>query len=812
MNAPMTKAEAIAAGDVRALVCSLRAELGAGVNNIPADLKKLKGWLAYRVSQINPDTGKFDKIPIYPCTRKQRHGEQGSDADMASLGTWDEVQEVFKGDTTIAGVGFAMLPRFGMVALDVDHCIEGGNIRSDAERLTDVTYCEISPSGTGIRAFWHGEASDGKNNDAGFELFHTTGFVTVTGNQVANAYALVGHDSLPLLSDDMRVTLEALSTATGKVGKLSTTKRLKEAAENDQRLQAIKDKGLYERDMGSGKHSIMCPREAEHSDVGRRGGDGDTVYFQPNTNGYTTGYIFCTHTHDNDQTKYWEILGFDELAGEFENLDGGCIPLQIPDDLPPVPPFDLELLPEVLCPWITDIAERMQISPDIPAIGAVTALSSAIGRRVQIMPKAQDDWTVVPNLWGLVVAPPGYMKSPALSAVMAPLHRLESDANRLYESAMAAWALEKEHVKLRNRANEQIAVAKHKKGDSDIPELLPEPQEPIAKRYTVNNFSLEALGEVLIGNTDGVLAFSDEIHGLLMMAQKPGNEGLNDFLLSGWNGDGAYTFDRIGRGLRRIEHVCVSVLGGIQPGRLIEHVIGATHGGAGDSGLVQRFQLMVWPDLPEAWEPIDRKPDGAAQEAAYRVFERVVRGNEFQDLDAPQEGVDGPDIRRFDAEAQLVFNNWYEGNERLIRGHTLPTVMESHLAKYRSLVPSLALIFAIADGVTGAIPAKYVKQAIGWANYLRLHAERVYACTTRPDTRHARALLAKIMEGVVKDCFKPADVYLKGWSLLDVAGTAKAVEMLCDLRYLARIEKAPGAKGGRPSVFYRINPKIISSS
>lgn len=98
-------------------------------------------------------------------------------------------------------------------------------------------------------------------------------------------------------------------------------------------------------------------------------------------------------------------------------------PQPIPDDLPPVPAFDLGLLPASLRPWIADIAERMQISPDLPAIGAITALSAAIGRRVQIMPKAHDDWTVIPNLWGVVVAPPGYMKSPALSEVMKPLHR-----------------------------------------------------------------------------------------------------------------------------------------------------------------------------------------------------------------------------------------------------------------------------------------------------------------------------------------------------------------------------------------------------
>jgi hypothetical protein len=808
MNAPLTKAEAIAACDVPGLRCALRAALLANVDSIPGELKAIKGWLVWKATTIDPTRGKFNKIPIYPSSRQNRHGEQGSAADMANLGTWDEAMAALNDDKSLAGVGFALLPDFGVLALDVDHCVTDGKLRPDVDLLVDDTYAEFSPSGTGIRAFWLGEARDGKNHDTGYELFHSKGFVTITGNWIVGG-------PLPVLSDDMRVKLETLSRATGKSDKKGKTERLNEAAANDPRLKAIIAAGLYERDMGDGKHSICCPFEHRHSDAGRAAGDGDTTYFQPHYNGYTEGYIFCHHTHGNDQSKYWAKIGCDPLGEAVQKIlaayesptgDGWPDPHPIPDDLPPVPTFDLALLPDALRPWISDIAERMQISPDIPAIGAVTALSAAIGRRVQIRPKAHDDWTVVPNLWGGVVAPPGYMKSPALSEVMKPLHRLESEAHREHVSELTEWAAAKERIKLRNRAHEQLTVSKIKKKDTDLPELLPEPEEPVATRYTVNNFSLEALGEVLLGNPNGVLAFSDEIHGLLLMAQKPGNEGLNDFLLSAWNGDGAFTFDRIGRGLnRRIPHVCVAVLGGIQPGRLVEHIRGATHGGAGDSGLVQRFQLLTWPDLREEWTLVDRQPDQAAQEGVYRVFERVV-GRGLQD---PMDGLgadDDPSIRRFDGEAQAAFYVWLEGLERELRGDAIPSVMASHLSKYRSLVPSLALIFAVADNVKGAVPLRHLRQAISWAEYLRPHAERAYSCTTRPDTRHARALIAKIRDGSVSDGFKPSDVYLKGWSLLDRDGLTKATDLLCDLVYLVRVETRPDG-AGRPSITFKINPK-----
>ncbi|MFZ1546808.1 MAG: hypothetical protein WAT12_06865, partial [Candidatus Nitrotoga sp.] len=133
MGVTLTKSAAIAARDVPALIRSLRDELEKGENNIPADLKKLKGWLVWQVPNINPVTGKFDKIPLYPRSRKNRCGKQGSEGDMANLGTWDDAIMAIRVDKTLAGVGFALLPSFGIIALDVDHCIVDGKLRDEVE-------------------------------------------------------------------------------------------------------------------------------------------------------------------------------------------------------------------------------------------------------------------------------------------------------------------------------------------------------------------------------------------------------------------------------------------------------------------------------------------------------------------------------------------------------------------------------------------------------------------------------------------------------------------------------------------------------
>ncbi|HET9923502.1 MAG TPA: DUF3987 domain-containing protein, partial [Methylomirabilota bacterium] len=110
----------------------------------------------------------------------------------------------------------------------------------------------------------------------------------------------------------------------------------------------------------------------------------------------------------------------------------------VPRARPPVPAVNLTLLPDALAPWVADVAERVQCPPDFVAVGVLVAAAAVIGRKVAIRPKRQDDWAVVPNLWGLAVGPPGVMKSPALAEALRPLHRLVTDAHAQYEEQRLA--------------------------------------------------------------------------------------------------------------------------------------------------------------------------------------------------------------------------------------------------------------------------------------------------------------------------------------------------------------------------------------
>jgi putative DNA primase/helicase len=182
----------------------------------------------------------------------------------------------------------------------------------------------------------------------------------------------------------------------------------------------------------------------------------------------------------------------------------------------------------------------------------MTALSGALGRRVGIRPQAKTDWTVVANLWGLVIGWPGLLKSPAMEAALAPLKRLGVAPREQHQEALAEYRLEAKVAQLRMDAAEKTArkqLAENPHADVSAKLLLEETAEPTMARYIANDTTAAALGELLRQNPPGLLIFRDEIVSLLKSLDREDQAEARGFYLTAWNGDSPYVFDRIGRGL-----------------------------------------------------------------------------------------------------------------------------------------------------------------------------------------------------------------------------------------------------------------------
>ncbi|MGH8584786.1 MAG: DUF3987 domain-containing protein [Gammaproteobacteria bacterium] len=498
---------------------------------------------------------------------------------------------------------------------------------------------------------------------------------------------------------------------------------------------------------------------------------------------------------------------------------GGCggeqwpEPQPLPEGLPPVTDFEPAMLPVTLTPWATDICERVQCPPAFVAVAIMAGLGSIIGRKLGIRPQARTDWTVTPNQWALVVGRPGVLKSPAMEAALAPIKRLAALAAETYQGETAKYRTDVKLAKLKAEEGEKTArkvLAKSPAADVSGHLDTEEPEAPVLRRYIANDTSAASLGELHRQNPNGLLVFRDEMVSLLKSLDREDSAEARGFYLTGWNGDSAYTFDRITRGMNlHIPAVCLSMLGSTQPGRIAGYIQAAVRGGAGDDGLIQRFGLLVWPDMAGDWRNVDRWPDGDAKREAHRVFEYLdnldlAAVGTHQDTGCNGEP-DGLPFLRFDDGALALFIEWRSELEARLRGGDLHPAMESHLAKYRKLVPGLALILHLSSGGTGSVSERATLQALAWAEFLESHAARAYASVTMTDAPAAKAILARVRKGDRPRTFSSWQVWRPGWAMLsDRDQVAAALRLLVDLGWLSMSRRDTG---GRQGPVYEINPR-----
>ncbi len=501
------------------------------------------------------------------------------------------------------------------------------------------------------------------------------------------------------------------------------------------------------------------------------------------------------------------------------------LPKPLPQLLPVAPSMPVEIIPEPLREWLQDISERLQVPMELVAVPSVVALSSIIGRQVGINPKQNDDWLVLPNLWGMIVAPPSMKKTPAMNEVLKALGPLVTQAHTNYQQQLAEFNASHAVTKAQIEANSELMRKAAKATELVELERLKRElatlqtgaeKEPVERRYRITDSTVEKLLVLFQQNPKGLFLFRDELSGWLRMLDKPGREGDREFFQETWDGNGHFTSDRISRGTVSVDGLCLSIFGGIQPGKLEALLVSAAlEGGVGDDGMLQRFQLAVYPERRKLWTYVDRHPDQAARQRAYRIYEILdnidaislgIRPRAFSQIPAIQ----------FDARAQELFKQWLTRLENRLKAKDLEPAMESHLSKYNSLMPSLALIFHLIDWAD-SYPRKLkpvsfnaTQLAVQWTNCLELHARKIYAVVLRSDLSGAHALAKKIHQGKVASGNSVRDIWKHHWQGL--ATPADVHDALNVLRTANWIRIQTVTTDGRPKDVIELNPEIGSIS
>ncbi|WP_341872030.1 DUF3987 domain-containing protein, partial [Bartonella queenslandensis] len=151
------------------------------------------------------------------------------------------------------------------------------------------------------------------------------------------------------------------------------------------------------------------------------------------------------------------------------------------------------------------------------ATSALCALAAVIGNGVRIAPKQQDDWKIVPNLWGALIGKPSTYKTPAMKAALAPLYVFQEEWYNEWRKKKKQQRIEERFEELSKREKEKQAEKALKKGNDEIARALlsetlseDNADDDYLPRLIVNDVTVEKLGELLKENPRGLLMVRDE--------------------------------------------------------------------------------------------------------------------------------------------------------------------------------------------------------------------------------------------------------------------------------------------------------------
>ena len=233
---------------------------------------------------------------------------------------------------------------------------------------------------------------------------------------------------------------------------------------------------------------------------------------------------------------------------------GNPLPIK-KSSLLPVSSFEVDkFLPNPLRVFVKDCSYRTQTPPDLIATALVAGFSSLLGAEYRMHPKERDDWAEVPNLWNMIIAPPGSLKSNCLGEALKPIKYLAAIARKNFEAVkkdfenakisyeMTKKSLEKalqatfdRKVKVSDSTESQNLETEIKNYERQLAELEI-PNQKFEKRYITSDATIEKLQELLENNTGGILVERDELISLLMSFEMSGREADRGFYLAGWNG------------------------------------------------------------------------------------------------------------------------------------------------------------------------------------------------------------------------------------------------------------------------------------
>lgn len=471
-----------------------------------------------------------------------------------------------------------------------------------------------------------------------------------------------------------------------------------------------------------------------------------------------------------------------------------------------VPEMPLEMVPAPLRDWVGDLSTIAHRPVESIVTTAIAALSALAGNRYGFRPLG-GEYTIPTHLWALNIAAPGMKKTSIMADATAPLLAVESNYAAVYKPQAHRNAVKRERIEAKiKKAQRALGGDDDDAVECELTELREE-LEKIPKgppRLITQDATSEKLLDLVRENPAGIAVLRDEIVGVLEATTKKGQEGARTMYLQGADSQ-PYTQDRIARGTIAVDHLTLTLIGAAQPGAIRAYVEEA-HSGRAD-GLLQRFQLVVWPGDRKAWT----RPTGEVSRAAKDRVSLLAGW-----IAAYVRNRAEPHVIEPRADAQEFFLAWRDRAElRMCSGGDLAQTSEafrSHIAKHQRTMQALAAIFELLEGADAdrqrlpkSVSLANAELAAAWCVFLELHARKLYGEDTDPEMRPARLLASRIRSGQITSGTPVRDLVRRHWAGLQGDDLLTAIATLESINWVRIVETA---RGGRPSKRIILHPDL----
>ena len=178
-------------------------------------------------------------------------------------------------------------------------------------------------------------------------------------------------------------------------------------------------------------------------------------------------------------------------------------------------------LPPIIGDYFEDVSERLCVPLEVVATTGLFFLSNLITDRLALMPTRDRSYTIVPNLWGCIVAEKGSRKTPLFSAFTRPIYKHHksfiehfTQEKEFYDHKLTALqSFQKKLIKAEGDEVDEIEakIQKLKKDTAN---------KPKSRYLLLMDTTKEKLTEVLSTNMHGIMIYQDEISKLLYSFEK----------------------------------------------------------------------------------------------------------------------------------------------------------------------------------------------------------------------------------------------------------------------------------------------------